>query len=137
MTTHETRFRVRYAETDQMGVVYYSNYFIWMELGRAEYCRAMGFRYKDMEADDGILLAVVDAHCRYVSPARYDEEIAVVTSIGIANRRMVEFKYEIRDAALGRTLGHGGTKHMFLNREMTPVKLPPKYFPAFGIGNAR
>src|SRR5271165_3005137 len=89
MTTHETRFRVRYAETDQMGVVYYSNYFIWMELGRAEYCRASGFRYKDMEAGDGILLAVVDAHCRYVFPARYDDEIAVVTSIATANRRMV------------------------------------------------
>lgn len=133
MTTHETRFRVRYAETDQMGVVYYSNYFIWMELGRAEYCRASGFRYKDMEAADGVLLAVVNAHCRYVFPARYDEEIAVITSIGMANRRMVQFKYEIRDAALDRVLGHGETKHIFLNREMKPIKLPPKYFPAFGI----
>ena len=73
MTTHETRFRVRYAETDQMGVVYYSNYFIWMEMGRAEYCRAIGLRYKDFEANEGILLAVVEAHCRYLSPARYDE----------------------------------------------------------------
>jgi acyl-CoA thioester hydrolase len=133
MTIYETRFRVRYAETDQMGVVYYANYFIWMELGRAEYCRASGVRYKDMEVEDGILLAVVDAHCRYLYPARYDEEIVVSTSIGIANRRMVEFKYEIRDAALDRTLASGETKHIFLNREMRPVKLPPKYFPAFGI----
>ncbi len=70
---------MRYAETDQMGVVYYANYLIWMELGRAEYCRAAGIRYRDMEVDDGILLAVVEAHCRYLHPARYDEEIAVKT----------------------------------------------------------
>ena len=133
MTTHETRFRVRYAETDQMGVVYYSNYLIWMELGRAEYFRATGGRYKDMEANDGILLAVVDAHCRYLYPARYDEEIAVTTSIAIANRRMVQFRYEIRDPLLDRMLAHGETKHIFLNREMKPVKLPEKYFGAFGI----
>lgn len=133
MITHETRLRVRYAETDQMGVVYYSNYFIWMELGRAEYCRAIGLRYKDMEANDSILLAVVDAHCRYLFPARYDEEIAVVTSISRSNRRMVEFAYEIRDPAADRTLAHGETKHIFLNRDMKPVRLPEKYFAVFGI----
>lgn len=77
--SHETRFRVRYAETDQMGVVYYANYLVWMEVGRAEYCRASGGRYRDMEVDDGILLAVVEAHCRYLRPARYDQEIAVKT----------------------------------------------------------
>jgi acyl-CoA thioester hydrolase len=137
MTTHETRFRVRYAETDQMGVVYYSNYFIWMELGRAEYFRATGGRYKDMEVNDGILLAVVDAHCRYLFPARYDEEIAVTTSIAAANRRMVQFQYEIRDPLLDRTLAQGSTKHIFLNRGMKPVKLPEKYFGAFGIGGAQ
>ena len=133
MTAHETRFRVRYAETDQMGVVYYSNYFIWMELGRAEYCRAMGLRYKDMEMEGGILLAVVDAQCRYLYPARYDEEISVTTTIGRANRRMVEFQYEIRDPAVDRALASGATKHIFLNREMKPVKLPERYFAAFGI----
>ncbi len=137
MTTHETRFRVRYAETDQMGVVYYSNYFIWMELGRAEYFRATGGRYKDMEGNDGILLAVVDAHCRYLYPARYDEEIAVTTSIALANRRMVQFRYEIRDPLTDRMLAHGETKHIFLNREMKPVKLPEKYFGAFGIGGSQ
>src|ERR1700691_5173533 len=89
--SHETRFRVRYAETDQMGVVYSANYRIWMEVGRAEYCRAAGSRYRDMEIDDGILLAVVEAHCRYLRPARYDQEIAVNTRVGKANRRTVEF----------------------------------------------
>ena len=137
MTTHETRFRVRYAETDQMGVVYYSNYFIWMELGRAEYFRSVGGRYKDMEVNDGILLAVVDAHCRYLFPARYDEEIAVLTTIARANRRMVHFQYDIRDPQLDRTLAQGETRHIFLNREMKPLKLPDKYFALFGIAGAQ
>jgi acyl-CoA thioester hydrolase len=131
--SHETRFRVRYAETDQMGVVYYANYLIWMELGRAEYCRAAGIRYRDMEAGDGVLLAVVEAHCRYLHPARYDEEIAVKTWVAKANLRMVLFEYEIREAESGRELASGATKHMFLGPDMRPVKLPKKYLPAFGI----
>lgn len=131
--SHETHFRVRYAETDQMGVVYYANYLIWMELGRAEYCRAAGIRYRDMELDDGVLLAVVEAHCRYLSPARYDEEIAVKTWIAKANQRMVEFEYEICEAASGRRLASGATKHMFLGSDLRPVKLPAKYQPLFGI----
>jgi acyl-CoA thioester hydrolase len=133
LIAHETRLRVRYAETDQMGVVYYANYLVWMELGRAEYCRAAGIRYRDMEVNDGILLAVVDAHCRYVAPARYDEEIAVKTWISAANRRMVEFGYEFREASENRALASGGTKHIFLSREMKPVKLPEKYHTFFGI----
>lgn len=135
-TWHETRFRVRYAETDQMGVVYYANYFIWMEIGRAEYCRAAGIRYRDMEVDDGVLLAVVDAHCRYMRPARYDEEIAVKTSISKASRRAVEFQYEICDAASGRVLAAGETKHVFLGSDLRPVKLPEKYLPMFGLTSA-
>ncbi len=131
--SHETRLRVRYAETDQMGVVYYANYLVWMEVGRAEYCRAAGSRYRDMEVDDGILLAVVEAHCRYLRPARYDEEIAVKTWVAKANRRTVEFQYEIRDAQSGRQLAAGETKHVFVGAGMKPVKLPEKYWPLFGI----
>ena len=133
MPVHETRFRVRYAETDQMGVVYYANYFIWMELGRAEYCRAIGVRYKDMEVNDGILLAVVDAHCRYLNSAHYDEEIEVKTWVSSANRRFLEFSYEIRDVTADKLLATGETKHIFLNREMRPVKLPEKYHESFGL----
>jgi acyl-CoA thioester hydrolase len=131
--SHETLLRVRYAETDQMGVVYYANYLVWMELGRAEYCRAAGIRYRDMEVDDGILLAVVEAHCRYMSPARYDDEIAVKTWITKANRRMVAFQYEIRDAHSGRALASGETRHMFLGTDLRPVKLPDKYMALFGV----
>jgi acyl-CoA thioester hydrolase len=134
--SHETRFRVRYAETDQMGVVYYANYLVWMELGRAEYCRAGGISYRDLEIDDGILLAVVDVHCRYLRPARYDEEIAVHTWVVKANRRTVEFQYEIRDAQSGRQLASGETKHIFLGAGMRPVRLPEKYLPVFAITSA-
>jgi acyl-CoA thioester hydrolase len=116
-----------------MGVVYYANYLVWMELGRAEYCRAAGIRYRDMEMDDGVRLAVVEAHCRYRHPARYDEEIAVRTWVAKANPRMVEFEYDIRHAQTARQLASGATKHMFLGTDMRPVKLPEKYLPLFGI----
>jgi len=130
---HETRFRVRYAETDQMGVVYYANYFIWMELGRVEFCRAAGFRYETMEREDGVLLAVTEAHCRYLFPARYDQEITVETTVARAHRRLVEFHYTIREVSDGRKLATGQTKHIFLGPDMRPVKLPQKYFALFGI----
>jgi acyl-CoA thioester hydrolase len=130
---HETTLRVRYAETDQMGVVYYANYLIWMEVGRADYCRTVGMRYRDMEQNDGILLAVVDAHCRYLYPARYDEEIAVKTWIGNANRRVVEFQYEVRNVQTGRALAGGSTKHVFVGKDMRPIKLPEKYWALFGV----
>ena len=78
VVTHvDTGLRVRYAETDQMGVVYYANYLIWMEVGRVEFCRAQGIRYRDMEGDDGILLVVAEANCRYLAPARYDDEVRI------------------------------------------------------------
>src|SRR3984885_3064253 len=131
--SHKTSFRVRYAETDQMGVVYYANYLVWMELGRAEYCRAAGIRYRDMELEDGVRLAVVEAHCRYLYPAHYDEEIAVKTWVAKTNKRIVEFEYEISEAETGRQLASGTTKHIFLGKDMRRVKLPEKYHPMFGI----
>ncbi len=133
MQTHQTRVRVRYAETDQMGVVYYANYLVWMEVARVEFCKALGFRYKDMEIDDGVLLAVVEAQCRYLYPARFDEEVIVETRIAEANSRLVSFGYEMRLAEGGRKVAAGATRHIFCNREMKPVRLPAKYRAAFGI----
>ena len=127
----ETVFRVRYAETDQMGVAYYANYFVWMELGRVEYCRAIGIRYRDMEEQDNVLLAVVDAQCRYRRPARYDDEVTIRTSIGAASRRGVEFRYEM--FVCGEAIASGHTRHIFLNRDFRPTSLPEKYHAAFGI----
>ncbi|MEO8662864.1 MAG: thioesterase family protein [Bryobacteraceae bacterium] len=96
MECNETQLRVRYAETDQMGVVYHANYLVWMEMGRVEYCRAKGIRYRDMEEQDGILLAVVEVNCRFLSPARYDDEVIVRTWIERAHRRLVQFRYDER-----------------------------------------
>ncbi|MBZ5608334.1 MAG: acyl-CoA thioesterase [Acidobacteriia bacterium] len=119
-----------------MGVVYYANYLVWMEIGRAEYCRAAGIRYKDMESNDGVRLAVVHAQCRYLHPARYDQEIAVETHVSRANRRMVEFQYRIRDAQTQQELAAGETRHIFLGPDMKPLKLPEKYYAFFGIAPA-
>lgn len=127
----EARLRVRYAETDQMGVAYHANYFIWMEIGRVEYCRSIGIRYKDMEETDGVLLAVVDAQCRFASPARYDDEVIIKTWISRANRRLIEFSYELRTEA--NHLASGSTRHVFLSPDMRPVRLPEKYHEAFGL----
>jgi acyl-CoA thioester hydrolase len=129
----ECRLRVRYAETDQMGVVYYANYLVWMELGRVELCRACGFNYRDMEAEDGILLAVAEAHCEYRSPARYDDEVVVKTWIEKANTRMVTFAYEMRRAEDDRRLAKGYTRHILVSRAMRPTHLPEKYHSMFGL----
>src|ERR1700736_3420988 len=80
-TANETRLRVRYAETDKMGVVYHANHFIWFEIGRVEFLRQLGFSYRDMEEKDRCFIAVVDARCRYKAPARYDDEITVRTHL--------------------------------------------------------
>ena len=132
-TACETRLRVRYAETDQMGVVYYSNYLVWMEVGRVELCKACGFNYRDMERDDGVLLAVAEANCRYAAPARFDDEVIVRSWIEKAATRMVTFAYEMRLADSGTVLATGHTRHIFLSRDMRPVRLPAKYHPLFGL----
>ena len=132
----ETRLRVRYAETDQMGVVYYSNYLIWMEVGRVELCRACGFTYREMEREDGVYMAVAEANCRYRFPARYDEEIVVKSWIEEANSRVVLIHYEINLAESGRRLATGYTRHVFVDRNMQRSRLPRKYFAMFGIPEA-
>jgi acyl-CoA thioester hydrolase len=129
----ETRLRVRYAETDQMGVVYYANYLVWMEVGRVDLCKALGFNYGDMERDDGVLLAVAEACCRYLSPARYDDEVIVKTWIEEAHTRMATFAYEMRLAEGDRKLATGHTRHIFVNREMRRTRLPEKYHAMFGL----
>jgi acyl-CoA thioester hydrolase len=134
MTTH-TRFRVRYAETDQMGIVHHANYYVWMEMGRSDYCRATGIRYSDMEEQDGVMLAVAQAECRYVFPAHYDEELIVETTITKAHARLVEFGYRILRAEDSRLLAHGATTHVFCDRNMQRRKLPEKYWEVFGIGH--
>jgi acyl-CoA thioester hydrolase len=128
---------VRYAETDQMGVVYYANYLVWMEVGRVELCKARGFNYHDMERDEGVYLAVAEANCRYRSPARFDDEVVVKTWIEEANTRVVTFAYEMRLAATGgapgRVLATGSTRHLFVSRQMERARMPQKYHAMFGL----
>ena len=131
--TAETHLRVRYAETDKMGVVYYANYLVWMEVGRVELCKACGFSYRDMENDDGVLLAVAEAQCRYRAPARFDDEVIVKTWIAEANSRVVTFAYEMRLAAAETVLATGSTRHVFVNRNMERTRMPDKYRTLFGI----
>jgi len=129
----DTILRVRYAETDQMGVVYYSNYLIWMELRRVELFRAQGISYRAMEDTDATLPVVSEANCRYSRPARYDDEVRVRTTLAVADPRMIRFEYEIFNQASGTRLATGFTKHIFCGRDVRPTKLPEKYWPIFGI----
>lgn len=128
---NETKLRVRYAETDQMGIVYHSNYFLWFEVGRVELLRQLGFSYRDMEAQDNCCIAVIDARCRYKSPARYDDEIIVRTQLENMRESVIRFEYELFRATDGTLLAEGDTTHIVVDREMKKTPLPQKYFDAF------
>ena len=126
------RFRVRYAETDQMGVVYHANYLIWMEIARTELCRMRGVRYRDIERLDGLVMVVAEAQCRYHSAARYDDEVLARGFLKHAHPRMITFGYEILNAETSELLASGETKHIFL-KDGKPIKVPAKYRELFGI----
>ena len=102
---NETRIRVRYAETDQMGVVYHANHFIWFEVGRVELLRQLGFSYKDMEREDDCFIAVVDARCRYKAPVHYDDEVVVRTYLKHVREKVIHFGYELSKGGYGRVAG--------------------------------
>src|SRR5215467_9562045 len=115
---NETRLRVRYAETDQMGVVYHSNHLIWFEVGRVELMRQMGFSYRDMERDDGRFIAVAEAQCRYRAPVFYDEEVIVRTWLKTVRESAIIFSYELARATDGVLLAQGETTHIVTDSKM-------------------
>jgi acyl-CoA thioester hydrolase len=121
-----SRLAVRYAETDQMGVVYYANYFVWMEIGRTDFCRDCGFNYHDLEKEEQVYIAVAEASCRYKAPARYGDEIVVETSMTRLGRRVIEFFYKIKcgDAHLA----DGKTVHVVVGADKRPRSIPDRYF---------
>jgi acyl-CoA thioester hydrolase len=127
----EARVRVRYAETDQMGVVYHSNYLIWFEVGRVEFMRQLGLDYKRMEADEGCGIAVVDAHVRYRAPARYDDELVIQTSLLAARGAVIRFGYKIVRDKDGVLLCEGETAHVVVGKDMKKRSLPEKYAERF------
>ncbi len=133
----ENRVRVRYAETDQMGVVYHSNYFIWFEIGRVELMRQLGFPYRDIEQNDGLFIAVADARCRYKAPARYDDEVIVRTHLKNVRESLVNFGYEVVRAGDGTLLAEGETTHIVTDKQMKPARLPEKYLQAFRAATGR
>jgi acyl-CoA thioester hydrolase len=118
--------RVRYAETDQMGVAYYANYLIWFEVGRSEFCREKGFRYADLEAL-GYKLVVSDVHCRYRNSARYDETVMVRTRLKEVNRRMITFGYQILRKDEEEVIAEGETRHICVDSEGKTKTLPEKF----------
>ena len=128
---NETRIRVRYAETDQMGVVYHANHFIWFEVGRVEFLRQLGFSYKDMEQQDDCFIAVVDARCRYKAPALYDDEVVVRTRLKNIRESVIHFGYELVRASDGAVLAEGETTHIVADSQMRKTALPEKYMKVF------
>ena len=109
---HETMLRVRYSETDKMGIVYYANYLIWFEIGRTEFCRARGFSYRDMEENEDAFLVVAETYCRYKAPAYYDDELLIRTHITELRRRSLRFGYEIARVSNGQIISEGETGHV-------------------------
>lgn len=124
---HETTIRVRYAETDRMGVVYHANYLVWFEIGRTEFCRSRGFNYKDMEENDSAFLVVAESYCRYKAPARYDDEMIVRTHITELRRRSVRFGYEVIRADDGVIIAEGETGHVVTDANTRVISLPESY----------
>lgn len=123
--TRSSYVRVRYAETDRMGVVYYANYFVWFEVGRTEWLRLAGWNYRDME-EDGVSLPVIEAHCEYRQPARYDEELEIRTRAALLTPVRIRFDYELWRAVERSPLAVGYTVHAALDRDGRPCRLPPR-----------
>jgi acyl-CoA thioester hydrolase len=123
----QTRLRVRYAETDQMGVVYHTNFAIWFEVGRVEFLRELGFTYRDMEAKDDCYIAVVELRCRYKAPARYDDSVVVRTRLKHLRGSLIGFAYEIVREGDGTLLAEGETMHIVTDAQMQKRELPEKY----------
>ena len=115
--------RVRYAETDQMGVVYYANYFVWFEVGRTDLLRDAGWSYREMELE-GIALPVIEAHCEYRQSARYDDELEIRTTGSQLSRVRVAFDYEVVRPSDAATIATGRTIHAALDRDGRPCRLP-------------
>jgi acyl-CoA thioester hydrolase len=125
-----TALRVRYAETDAMGVAYYANYFVWFEVARTDLLRVLGWSYKEME-DAGVLLPVIEADCRYRRPARYDDELEIRTEGRLTSPVRLEFHYEVFVKGHDAKMDAGRTAHAALGRNGRPCRLPARVVEAF------
>jgi acyl-CoA thioester hydrolase len=134
MVVTESFIRVRYAETDQMGVVYHANFLVWMEIGRTDYCRMCGFRYAEMEQEAGARLAVTSVQCRYLAPARYDDDILIRTWVSDLRSRQVIFHYTIHQVNTQHLIAEGETIHTVTNQDGKLMRFPQKYFDLLSNG---
>jgi acyl-CoA thioester hydrolase len=123
----ETSVRVRYAETDQMGIVYHANYLVWFEVGRVELMREMGVTYRDMEKNDGAMIPVVEVTARYMASARYDDVLLVRTSVGAVRGSLIKLRYAILRAEDEQLLCEGESVHIVVDRDMKKREIPAKY----------
>lgn len=125
-----TTVRVRYAETDAMGVAYYANYFVWFEVARTDLLRTLGWSYREME-ETGVLLPVIEADCRYRRPARYDDELEITTAGRLTSPVRLEFHYEVCVKGHDGIIATGRTAHAALSRSGRPCRLPARVVDAF------
>jgi acyl-CoA thioester hydrolase len=125
MSGSATRIRVRYAETDKMGVVHHSNYFVWFELGRSELLRSRGWTYREME-ETGVMLPVIEASCAYLQPSRYDDEVEVRARAEVLSPVRLAFDYEIVRLPEATVLARGRTVHAAISRAGKPCRLPDR-----------
>lgn len=133
---HDASVRVRYAETDQMGVVYHANYLVWFEVGRVEMIRSLGIEYKNMEVADDCHIVVAEAHCRYLHPARYDDVLRIRTRIAETRNRTIRFYYQIFRDRDEHLLATGETTHVICGSNGRPKLLPDKYRSVFATAAA-
>jgi len=129
--------RVRYAETDQMGVVYYSNYLVWFEVGRTEFCRQRGLPYRDFEDEFQSYLAVAEAQCRYLTPARYDDVLIIRTRVDSFRKRTINFQYEIFNKESGLLIANGRTLHVLLDKNGRPKSFPADFMGTFRVNREK
>ncbi len=123
MSAHASQVRVRYAETDTMGVAYYANYFVWFEVGRSELLHSLGHTYGDLESA-GVMLPVIEAHCQYRDSARYDDDLEVSTTGLLLSPVRVEFRYDVWRRSDGTLLASGRTMHAAVDSSGRPRRLP-------------
>ena len=127
----ESRVRVRYKETDQMGIAHHSNYIVWFEIGRTDLCRATGYPYAAIE-ERGFILVVTEVTCRYRVPFRYDDEVIIRTSVAETTSRSMRFAYELLDSSGGNVCATGSSDHLWLDRETRkPVRADHEVMRAF------
>jgi acyl-CoA thioester hydrolase len=122
MKNHTVEIRVRYQETDKMGIVYYANYFVWFEIARTEFFRSLGLHYKRLEDEKKIYLPVVEASCRYRAPLRYDDKVFVTAGLSSVGRARIKFEYKVECSS--KLVASGVTEHTFISSELTPVAIP-------------